>query len=152
MPKYALYKDGKIVREYSRVPLSLSNISNFNNLSDQEKRAYHIYPILETKESFDPDTEVLEGPIDTFNGEEIIRRWAPRPMTDEELEVVDKRKLQEASRIQAHIVTSVISEMFGKMIAAGILDPQDMDPEVIREFAKLQALVKKPTRPGNPNG
>lgn len=111
---YAYIIDNAIVENEIRQGRPYRNFSFGKNSMEADYRAANLWPIVGSAPSFDPDTEVLEGPTYQVNTDEQIvqKNYNVRALTQQEV----------ADRLQTKRNGMVVSPFQAKaaMLAAGI--------------------------------
>lgn len=152
---YAKVKHNEVLEFIVNLPKAFKNISNFHNLPEEEIRKYDIYPVEDVKDSYDPMTQRLLDDYEvSFNGDVVIRRWRAVDLTVEELERRREQLVTREVEKNLPVVAKVLGEIFGQLVANGVLEPQNMDSELVQKFAQLRTALKTPpipNPPSNPN-
>ena len=88
---YGYIQDGKIVAPVA-MRSRFDNVGGWHLLTDEQRAKHRWYPCDVLNESYDPATQVREGPILTFTGARITCVYTVRPKTlDEAQQEAHKR-------------------------------------------------------------
>lgn len=86
MTEYVYVENSTVVEGPRNLPKAWKNISGFDTLSDPELKELGWYPVVNKGRDLKPsDTQVKEGPVITFNENDVTYTWSLRDKTKEEL-------------------------------------------------------------------
>jgi len=117
--------------EYNDAATSLINGKDF------------LAPVVITNPSFDPQTEIKEGPVDNYDGTTATRIFTVRPKTQQELDDDGKNKDTGYVLSATKDIGIVLTALIDTLLAQNIITAQDVEPIARQAYQNLKTRVDR---------
>ena len=144
---YALIENDQIKEVRNTLPTTWRtpdrDISNFHQLEAEQLKAFGWHEMEVNDPPYDLETQVKEGPIDTWNGRVAARSYIVRPRTQEELDALQEEKDIRKVRAGTILIGSLLVQLIKKLLQENIISAQDFTPQVRQDFQTLKDAIDR---------
>lgn len=120
-------------------------MSGFHRLDQAGQESYGWYEVQVTDPPYNTDTEVREGPVDSFDPQTgtATRVYTVRSKTQQELDAEQEQADLSAVIAAGKDVVLIITELVPWLLANTAMTPDDFTPAVKQAYLDLKAIADR---------
>ena len=120
-----------------------TTISNFHIIGDEEAKLYGWHKMVIVDPDYDPETQIKEGPIDSWDGTTATRAYTVRDLTQTELD--EKQERTDVAEVSNAVVLigKLTIQLIDKLLTNNVIQATDFTPNVRQDYQNLKSVIDR---------